>query len=39
MTGCSGELQTSAEDAFHGGELAGGISVTYTDDGGDGQPR
>ena len=37
-TGCSGTLQTLAEDANHGGHLAGGISVTYTDNGANGQP-
>ena len=37
-TGCSGMLQTLAEDASHGGYIAGGISATYTDKGGDGQP-
>ena len=37
QTGCSGTLQTLAEDASHGGYIAGGISVTYTDKGGDGQ--
>ena len=29
--GCSGWLETLAEDASHGGYIAGGISVTYTD--------
>ena len=38
QTGCSGTLQTRAEDASHGGQLAGGISVTYTDKGANGQP-
>ncbi len=38
QTGCSGTLQTLAEDASHGGHLAGGISVTYTDQGANGQP-
>ena len=33
-----GTLQTLAEDASHGGHLAGGISVTYTDKGANGQP-
>jgi cytochrome c len=37
-TGCSGTLKTLAEDASHGGQLAGGISVTYTDKGANGQP-
>jgi len=27
-TGCSGTLQTLAEDASHGGYIAGGISAT-----------
>ena len=31
--GCSGYLDTDAADASHGGYLAGGISVTYTDTG------
>ena len=35
--GCTGTLQTSAEDASHGGGLAGGIVATYTDTGGGGQ--
>ena len=38
QTGCSGTLQTLAEDASHGGYIAGGISVTYTDKGANGQP-
>jgi PKD repeat protein/type 1 glutamine amidotransferase len=38
VTGCSGTLQTLAEDASHGGQLAGGISVSYTDKGAGGQP-
>ena len=37
QTGCSGTLQTLAEDASHGGYIAGGISVTYTDKGAGGQ--
>jgi PKD repeat protein len=37
-TGCSGVLQTFAEDASHGGYIAGGISATYTDLGANGQP-
>ena len=32
-TGCTGTLSTIADDASHGGYIAGGISVTYTDDG------
>jgi PKD repeat protein/type 1 glutamine amidotransferase len=35
---CSGVLPTSAEDSAHGGYLAGGVSVTYTDLGANGQP-
>ncbi len=31
QTGCTGTLQTLAEDASHGGYIAGGISVSYTD--------
>ncbi len=31
--GCSGYLDTDTDDASHGGYLAGGISVSYTDDG------
>jgi cytochrome c len=38
VTGCSGTLPTAADLAFHGGYLAAGISVTYTDQGGGGQP-
>jgi PKD repeat protein/type 1 glutamine amidotransferase len=38
VTGCSGVLHTLAEDADHGGALAGGISVSYTDLGANGQP-
>jgi PKD repeat protein len=38
VNSCSGVLHTDAEDASHGGGLAGGISVTYTDDGANGQP-
>ena len=37
-TGCTGFLQTLAEDASHGGYLAGGIVATYTDNGAGGQP-
>ena len=37
-TGCTGSLQTLAEYASHGGYIAGGISVSYTDRGGGGQP-
>ena len=37
-TGCSGTLQTLAEDASHGGYIAGGISASYTDLGANGQP-
>ncbi len=37
-TGCSGTLQTQADDASHGGYIAGGISATYTDKGANGQP-
>jgi hypothetical protein len=37
-TGCTGTLTTDAEMAGHGGYLAGGISVSYTDRGGNGQP-
>ena len=37
-TGCSGTLQTLAEDASHGGYIAGGISASYTDKGANGQP-
>jgi type 1 glutamine amidotransferase/PKD repeat protein len=36
QTGCSGVLPTSPENASHGGYLAGGISVSYTDTGGAG---
>jgi PKD repeat protein/type 1 glutamine amidotransferase len=32
QTGCSGVLHTDAEDASHGGYLAGGISASFTDD-------
>jgi PKD repeat protein/glucose/arabinose dehydrogenase len=32
-TGCTGWLETLAEDAAHGGYIAGGISVSYTDKG------
>jgi PKD repeat protein/type 1 glutamine amidotransferase len=35
---CSGTLPTGADLANHGGYLAAGISVTYTDGGGGGQP-
>ena len=38
VSGCSGVLHTLAEDADHGGALAGGISVSYTDLGANGQP-
>jgi PKD repeat protein len=38
LIGCSGTLQTLAEDINHGGHLAGGISVSYTDKGSGGQP-
>jgi cytochrome c len=38
VTGCSGVLHTLAEDADHGGALAGGISASYTDLGANGQP-
>jgi cytochrome c len=38
VTGCSGVLHTLADDASHGGYLAGGISATYTDNGANGQP-
>ena len=31
QTGCTGVLHTDAEDAFHGGYLAGGISASFTD--------
>jgi PKD repeat protein/type 1 glutamine amidotransferase len=37
-TGCSGTLETNPESAFHGGYVAAGVSVTYTDGGGGGQP-
>jgi PKD repeat protein len=37
-TGCTGFLQTDANDASHGGYLAGGIVATYTDSGANGQP-
>ncbi|HZB75044.1 MAG TPA: ThuA domain-containing protein [Solirubrobacteraceae bacterium] len=37
-TGCSGVLTTLAEDASHGGGLAGAVSVQYTDLGANGQP-
>ena len=32
-TGCTGTLSTIADDASHGGYIAGGISVSYTDAG------
>ncbi|RKQ87992.1 glucose/sorbosone dehydrogenase [Solirubrobacter pauli] len=32
--GCTGVLETDAQDRFHGGYLAGGIVATYTDKGG-----
>jgi hypothetical protein len=35
---CAGSLPTAADLANHGGYLAAGISVTYTDLGGGGQP-
>jgi PKD repeat protein/type 1 glutamine amidotransferase len=38
VSGCSGVLHTLAEDADHGGALAGGISASYTDRGANGQP-
>jgi PKD repeat protein len=38
VNACSGILPTAAELAGHGGYLAAGISVTYTDTGGGGQP-
>ena len=34
--GCTGWLDSLGEDASHGGYIAGGISVTYTDNGGAG---
>jgi hypothetical protein len=37
-TGCTGWLETLAEDASHGGYIAGGISVSYTDKGSGGVP-
>ena len=37
-TGCSGVLPTVADDASHGGYIAGGISASYTDLGANGQP-
>ena len=37
-TGCSGTLETDADDSSHGGYIAGGINVTYTDTGANGQP-
>jgi hypothetical protein len=37
-TGCSGVLPTDPSFATHGGYLAGGISVSYTDNGANGQP-
>ena len=36
QTGCTGVLPTSPENAGHGGYLAGGINVSYTDTGGAG---
>ena len=36
QTGCSGVLPTSADDAAHGGYIAGGINASYTDSGGAG---
>ncbi|HEU0214981.1 MAG TPA: PKD domain-containing protein, partial [Jiangellaceae bacterium] len=38
VNGCSGVLHTVAEDASHGGYIAGGISASYTDTGASGQP-
>ena len=38
VTGCSGTLPTTADLAFHGGYLAAGVSVSYTDEGANGQP-
>ena len=38
VQGCSGVLETRADDASHGGQLAGGISVSYTDKGATGVP-
>jgi PKD repeat protein/type 1 glutamine amidotransferase len=38
VTGCTGTLPTSADLANHGGYLAAGVSVSYTDEGGGGQP-
>ena len=37
-TGCKGFLGTNAEDASHGGYIATGIDVSYTDRGANGQP-
>jgi PKD repeat protein/type 1 glutamine amidotransferase len=37
-SGCSGTLETDPDDASHGGYIAGGINVTYTDSGANGQP-
>ncbi|MDA0182479.1 ThuA domain-containing protein [Solirubrobacter phytolaccae] len=37
-TGCEGTLDTLAEDAGHGGYIAGGIVANYTDNGANGQP-
>jgi PKD repeat protein len=36
QTGCSGVLPTSADDAAHGGYIAGGVNASYTDTGGAG---
>jgi type 1 glutamine amidotransferase/PKD repeat protein len=36
QTGCTGVLPTSADDASHGGYIAGGINASYTDLGGAG---
>ncbi len=36
QTGCSGSLQTIADDVFHGGNVFGVINVRYTDKGGPG---
>ena len=38
VNGCTGVLHTDAADASHGGYLAGGVSVSYTDNGANGQP-
>jgi PKD repeat protein/type 1 glutamine amidotransferase len=36
--GCSGVLPTDADDASHGGYIAGAVSASYTDLGANGQP-